>query len=42
QDTGGAIKGEVRADLFWGFGEEAERKAGKMQEPLELWILMPK
>ncbi len=42
QDTGGAIKGELRADMFWGYGEEAEHKAGKMQEPLELWILMPK
>jgi len=41
QDTGGAIKGAIRADLFWGYGREAERKAGKMQEPLELWIFMP-
>lgn len=42
QDTGGAIKGEIRADLFWGYGKEAERKAGKMKEPLELWLLLPK
>ena len=42
QDTGGAIKGEVRADFFWGFGEEAEERAGKMWEKLELWILLPR
>ena len=42
QDTGGAIKGEIRADMFWGYGLEAENKAGKMQEPLELWILLPR
>jgi membrane-bound lytic murein transglycosylase A len=42
QDTGGAIKGEVRADYFWGFGLEAEEKAGGMKAPLTLWILLPK
>lgn len=42
QDTGGAIKGEIRADMFWGHGREAASKAGKMQEPLELWILLPR
>ena len=42
QDTGGAIKGALRADLFWGYGKEAELKAGKMQEELRLWILLPK
>lgn len=42
QDTGGAIKGEVRADYFWGYGPEALEKAGRMQEALELWIFMPK
>ncbi len=42
QDTGGAIKGEIRADMFWGYGSQAESKAGKMQEPLELWILLPR
>lgn len=42
QDTGGAIKGEVRADLFWGFGEEAETKAGMMKSPLTLWMLLPR
>lgn len=42
QDTGGAIKGEIRADLFWGHGEDAEKRAGKMQEPLGLWVLLPR
>ena len=42
QDTGGAIKGTLRADLFWGYGKEAEQKAGKMQEELRLWIFLPK
>jgi len=42
QDTGGAIKGAVRADLFVGAGEDALEVAGRMKAPLELWILMPK
>lgn len=41
QDTGSAIKGQVRADLFWGYGETAERKAGGMKSPLKLWLLVP-
>ncbi len=42
QDTGGAIKGSVRADLFFGYGDEAGRSAGKLKAPLKLWILLPK
>ncbi len=42
QDTGGAIKGQVRADLFCGFGKEAEALAGKLQSPLQLYLLVPK
>lgn len=42
QDTGGAIKGQVRADLFFGFGKKAEAKAGLMKSPLQLWMLVPK
>ncbi len=42
QDTGGAIRGAVRADLFCGFGEEAERMAGAMNSPLQLYIFIPK
>jgi membrane-bound lytic murein transglycosylase A len=42
QDTGGAIKGQVRADLFCGFGEEAEKLAGELKSPLQLYLLVPK
>ncbi|KAB2962315.1 MAG: murein transglycosylase, partial [Thermoanaerobaculia bacterium] len=42
QDTGGAIKGPVRADLFLGPGREAEETAGRMKQPLRLWLLWPK
>ncbi len=42
QDTGGAIKGAVRADLFWGFGLEAETYAGHMKETGRLWVLLPR
>ena len=42
QDTGGAIKGAVRADLFLGAGDEAEKIAGGLKSKLKLWILLPK
>ncbi len=42
QDTGGAIKGTLRADLFWGHGEEAEWSAGNMKESGSLIVLLPK
>ena len=41
QDTGGAIKGVVRADLFWGFGSEAADYAGRMRQKGEMWLLLP-
>ena len=41
QDTGGAIKGGVRADFFWGFGPEAGDQAGKMKQSGKMWVLMP-
>lgn len=41
QDTGSAIKGNVRADFFWGFGPEAENQAGKMKQTGKMWVLMP-
>ena len=41
-DTGGAIKGEIRADYFWGFGKEAGRFAGAMKEDGSLTVLLPK
>jgi membrane-bound lytic murein transglycosylase A len=42
QDTGGAIKGHVRADVFWGRGDEAEKMAGLMKQQGELYVLLPK
>ena len=42
QDTGGAIKGAVRADVFFGQGEAAERFAGEMKQPGRLYVLRPK
>ena len=42
QDTGGAIKGGVRADFFWGAGEEAGAKAGAMKQQGKIWVLLPK
>lgn len=41
QDTGGAIKGVVRADFFWGFGAEAGAQAGKMRQQGRMWLLLP-
>ena len=42
QDTGGAIRGAVRADFFWGFGELAGYKAGRMRQSGRMWVLFPK
>lgn len=42
QDTGGAIRSAVRADFFWGFGNEAGDKAGKMKQRGLMWVLLPK
>ena len=42
QDTGGAIKGVVRADFFWGFGEEAGKEAGAMRQQGRMWVLLPR
>ncbi|RZJ12372.1 MAG: transglycosylase [Rubrivivax sp.] len=41
QDTGGAIQGAVRADLFWGWGDQAALLAGRTKQPLQLWALWP-
>lgn len=41
QDTGGAIKGAVRADFFWGFGKEAGDLAGRMKQAGRYWLLWP-
>lgn len=42
QDTGGAIKGAVRADFFWGSGHEAGVQAGRMRQTGKMWVLLPK
>ena len=42
QDTGGAIKGPNRIDIFWGAGEEAARIAGAMAQKGQLRILLPR
>ncbi|WP_043648358.1 murein transglycosylase A [Chitinilyticum litopenaei] len=42
QDTGGAIRGAVRADFYWGTGDAAGELAGRMQQPGALWLLWPR
>jgi membrane-bound lytic murein transglycosylase A len=42
QDTGGAIRGPVRGDVFWGSGDEAAEVAGKMRQQGRLWVLVPR
>ncbi len=42
QDTGGAIAGPVRGDVFWGFGKDAESVAGRMKAHGTMYVLLPK
>lgn len=42
QDTGGAIKGAVRADFFFGFGGQAADDAGRMKQRGQIWALLPR
>jgi len=42
QDTGGAIRGAVRGDLFWGAGPEAYDRAGRMRQRGRYWLLAPR
>ncbi|MGI9437019.1 MAG: murein transglycosylase A [Geminicoccaceae bacterium] len=42
QDTGGAIKGPVRGDVFWGAGENAEFIAGHMKSKGRFFVLVPR
>jgi membrane-bound lytic murein transglycosylase A len=42
QDTGSAIVGAVRADYFVGWGPEAGEVAGRLKQPLALWVLWPR
>lgn len=41
QDTGGAIHGYNRADVFWGQGDEAEKRAGLMKQQGRMFLLLP-
>ncbi|MEZ5815326.1 MAG: murein transglycosylase A [Alphaproteobacteria bacterium] len=41
QDTGGAIRGPVRGDVFWGYGTRAEALAGPMKSKGRYWVLLP-
>lgn len=42
QDTGGAIRGAVRADFYWGTGKEAGELAGRMRQQGRMWMLWPR
>ncbi|MCF8495627.1 MAG: murein transglycosylase A [Alphaproteobacteria bacterium] len=42
QDTGGAIRGAVRGDVFWGYGDRAENMAGPMKSKGRYWLLLPR
>ncbi|TXT36508.1 MAG: membrane-bound lytic murein transglycosylase A [Comamonadaceae bacterium] len=42
QDTGSAIRGAVRADYFAGWGAQAGELAGRLKQPLRMWVLWPK
>ncbi len=41
QDTGGAIRGAVRGDVYWGAGADAEYLAGAMKSQGQLYVLLP-
>src|SRR3546814_18371381 len=41
QNTGGAIRGSVLADFFWGFGDSAGRMALATNETMQMWLLLP-
>lgn len=42
QDTGGAIRGAVRADFYWGSGDEAGKQAGRTKQKGRMWVLLPR
>lgn len=42
QDTGSAIRGPVRGDLFWGFGDQAALRAGLMKQSGRYFLLLPR
>ena len=42
QDTGGAIRGPVRGDVFWGYGKDAADRAGMMKDHGAYYLLLPR
>jgi membrane-bound lytic murein transglycosylase A len=42
QDVGGAIRGPLRFDFFWGFGRDASELAGRQRYDVRAWLLLPK
>lgn len=42
QDTGGAIRGPARGDVYWGWGDAAAERAGRMREAAEVFVLVPR
>jgi membrane-bound lytic murein transglycosylase A len=42
QDTGGAIRGAIRADFYWGTGPQAGMLAGRMRQQGRMWLLWPR
>jgi membrane-bound lytic murein transglycosylase A len=42
QDTGGAIRGPVRGDVYWGKGPRAAALAGEMKQEGRYWLLLPR
>lgn len=42
QDTGGAIRGVIRFDYFWGYGDIAGVQAGRQKSVAHAWVLIPK
>jgi membrane-bound lytic murein transglycosylase A len=42
QDTGGAIRGVLRGDVYWGIGPEAGAIAGRMKHAERMTVLLPK
>ncbi len=41
QDTGGAIRGAIRADFFWGSGTDAGRQAMRTRQRGQMWLMLP-
>jgi membrane-bound lytic murein transglycosylase A len=41
QDTGSAIRGPIRGDYFWGYGDQAGVQAGRMRQSGRMWLLLP-